>query len=83
MSNQLKRAILRNKGIDIEIQTIGFSDGPNWRKTGKYRYVISVWQSSGVLKKNIYDDKQYDSYEDAENEAIHIANLELNELSCG
>lgn len=83
MSNQLKRAILRNKGVDIEIQTIGFSDGTNWRKTGKYRYVISIWQSNDLLKKNIYDEKQYDSYEDAENAAIHTANLELTELSCG
>lgn len=83
MSNQLKRAILRNKGIDIEIQTIGFSNGGTWCKTGKYRYIISFWHSSGLLNKNIYGDKQYDSYEDAENTAIHIANLELAKLSCG
>lgn len=80
MSNSLKRAHLRMQGVDIEVTALGESTDGIWQKTGKYRYTISLWRTDGRLIKNIYSSEVYDSYDEAENTAIHIAKLELAKL---
>ena len=75
MSNSLKRAILRQeKNIDIEITVVINVENNTSIHTGKYRYLISKWDNNNVLSVNKYSDKIYDSYEDAENAAIELAN---------
>ena len=68
------------QGVDIEVTAIGEATDKDWKKTGKYRYTVSLWRTDGRLIKNIYSSEIYDSYEDAENTAIHIAHLELAKL---
>ena len=80
MSNSLKRAHLRMQGVDIEVTAVGEATDSVWKKTGKYRYTVSLWRTDGRLIKNIFSSKVYDSYEDAENTAIHTAKLELAKL---
>lgn len=78
MTNQLRRELLRQNNIDIEITVVGTADGNGkWKRTGEYRYIVSVWDDSDLLKKNIYSDNMYNSYNDAENAAIQIGNSEL------
>lgn len=78
MTNQLRRELLRQNNIDIEITVVGIGDGNGkWKRTGEYRYIVSVWDDSDLLKKNIYSDNMYNSYNDAENAAIQIGNSEL------
>jgi hypothetical protein len=75
MSNSLKRAILRQeKNIDIEITVVINVVNNTPVHTGKYRYLVSKWDSNNALSVNKYSDKIYDSYEDAENAAIDLAN---------
>jgi hypothetical protein len=75
MSNSLKRAILRQeKNIDIEITVVINVVNNIIKHTGKYRYLVSKWDSNNALSVNKYSDKTYDSYEDAENAAIELAN---------
>lgn len=75
MSNSLKRAILRQeKNIDIEITVVINVVNSTAVHTGKYRYLVSKWNSNNALSVNKYSDKFYDSYEDAENAAIELAN---------
>ena len=75
MSNSLKRAILRQeKNIDIEITVVINVVNNIIKHTGKYRYLVSKWDSNNALSVNKYSDKIYDSYEDAENAAIELAN---------
>lgn len=75
MSNSLKRAILRQeKNIDIEITVVINVKNNTPIHTGKYRYLISKWDNNNALSVNKYSDKFYDSYEDAENAAMELAN---------
>lgn len=75
MSNSLKRAILRKeKNIDIEITVVINVENNTSVHTGKYRYLVSKWDNNRALSANKYSDKIYDSYEDAENAAIELAN---------
>ena len=75
MSNSLKRAILRQeKNIDIEITVVINVVNNTSVHIGKYRYLVSKWDSNNALSVNKYSDKIYDSYEDAENAAIELAN---------
>lgn len=73
MTNQLRREYLRNNGIDIEITPVVSVIG-QVKHTGKYRYLVTEWNENKVLVKNHYNDYQFDSYNDAENYAINIAN---------
>lgn len=75
MSNSLKRAILRQeKNIDIEITVVINVENNTPVHIGKYRYLVSKWDNNNILSVNKYSDKIYDSYEDAENAAIELAN---------
>ena len=75
MSNSLKRAILRQeKNIDIEITVVIDVVNNTPVHTGKYRFLVSKCDSNNALSVNKYSDKIYDSYEDAENAAIELAN---------
>ena len=75
MSNSLKRAILRQeKNIDIEITVVINVVNNTPVHTGKYRFLVSKWGSNNALSSNNYSEKIYDSYEDAENAAIELAN---------
>lgn len=75
MSNSLKRAILRQeKNIDIEVTVVINVVNNAPVHSGKYRYIVSKWDSNNALSTNKYSDKIYDSYEDAENAAIELAN---------
>ena len=75
MSNSLKRAILRQeKNVDIEITVVINVVNNTPVHTGKYRFLVSKWGSNNALSSNNYSEKIYDSYEDAENAAIELAN---------
>lgn len=75
MSNSLKRAILRQeKNIDIEITVVIDVVNHIIVHIGKYRYLVSKWDNNNALSVNVYSDKIYDSYEDAENAAMELAN---------
>jgi len=69
----IARAVLRSQNIDIEVQVVTTADG-FVQHTGQYRFIVSYWNDTKHIIKNYYSPNKYDSYEQAEAEAIRIAN---------
>ena len=72
----VQREVLRSQRIDIEVSVITNSDGLV-KHTRQYRFIISYWDQNWNLIKNYYSPDKFDSYEQAEQEAIRIANEKI------
>ena len=72
MTNELKRAILRTKNIDIEVTVVSDIRDNKTFNTGRYRYLVSQWQADGKLIKNHYTDQTFANYTEAENAALEL-----------
>lgn len=69
----VQREVLRSQHIDIEVTVVTTADG-FIKHTNKYRFIVSYWDDIWNLIKNYYSKNTYDSYEEAEEAAIKIAN---------
>ena len=72
----VQREVLRSQRIDIEVSVITNSDGLV-KHTRQYRFIVSYWDQDWKLIKNYYSPDKFDSYEQAEQEAIRIANEKI------
>lgn len=72
----VQREVLRSQHIDIEVSVITHSDG-FVKHTRQYRFIVSYWDQNWNLIKNYYSPDKFDSYEQAEQEAIRIANEKI------
>ena len=72
----VQREVLRSQHIDIEVSVITCSEGLV-KHTRQYRFIISYWDQDWNLIKNYYSPDKFDSYEQAEQEAIRIANEKI------
>ena len=72
----VQREVLRSQHIDIEVSVITNSDG-FVKHTRQYRFIVSYWDQNWNLIKNYYSPDKFDSYEQAEQEAIRIANEKI------
>ena len=72
----VQREVLRSQHIDIEVSVITRSDGLV-KHTRQYRFIVSYWDQNWNLIKNYYSPDKFDSYEQAEQEAIRIANEKI------
>lgn len=72
----VQREVLRSQRIDIEVSVITNSDG-FVKHTRQYRFIVSYWDQNWNLIKNYYSPDKFDSYEQAEQEAIRIANEKI------
>lgn len=72
----VQREVLRSQHIDIEVTVITNADG-FVKHTRQYRFLVSYWDQDWNLIKNYYSPNKFDSYEQAEEEAIRIANEKI------
>ena len=72
----VQREVLRSQHIDIEVSVITNSSGLV-KHTTHYRFIVSYWDQDWNLIKNYYSPDKFDSYEQAEQEAIRIANEKI------
>ena len=72
----VQREVLRSQRIDIEVSVITNSSGLV-KHTRQYRFIVSYWDQDWNLIKNYYSPDKFDSYEQAEQEAIRIANEKI------
>ena len=72
----VQREVLRSQRIDIDVSVITNSDGLV-KHTRQHRPIVSYWDQDWNLIKNYYSPDKFDSYEQAEQEAIRIANEKI------